>query len=51
MELSEAAKAARAEYYRKWRAKNPDKVQKSWEKFWEKKSRQTETEEKKEAEK
>ena len=51
MELSEKAKAARADYYRKWRARNPEKVKKSWEKFWEKKSGQMEIEEKKETEK
>jgi len=26
MELSKEEKAARAEYYRKWRVKNPEKV-------------------------
>lgn len=30
----EAAKAARREYQRKWRKKNPDKVKAAQEKYW-----------------
>ena len=48
MGLSKEAKAARAAYYREWRAKNPEKVKKSWEKFWLKKAEEIKAEEKKE---
>lgn len=37
-QLSEAARAARNEYYRKWRAANPDKVREKNVRYWEKKA-------------
>lgn len=36
--LSEEARNARNEYYRAWRAKNPDKVRSSNERYWRKKA-------------
>lgn len=36
MELSEAAKQARREYQREWRAKNKDKIAESRRRYWEK---------------
>ena len=37
MELSEAAKQARRDYRRAWRAKNKDKVAAANKRYWEKK--------------
>lgn len=48
MELSKEEKAARAAYYRKWRAKNPEKVQAAFKKYWLKKAEEIKAEEKKE---
>lgn len=36
--LSEEARAARNEYYRKWCKKNPDKAKAIRERYWEKKA-------------
>ena len=36
-EMSKEAKAAKNEYYRRWRARNPDKVRESNRKYWENK--------------
>lgn len=36
--MSEDARNARNAYYRAWRAKNPDKVRKSNERYWNKKA-------------
>lgn len=33
--MTDAARAARAEYLRQWRKKNPDKVRKNNERYWE----------------
>lgn len=33
--MTEAAKAARREYYRAWAKNNPEKVRKARERFWE----------------
>ena len=38
--LSEAARIARNKYMREWRAKNPDKVRATKERYWEKKAAQ-----------
>jgi|LSQX01.1.fsa_nt_gb hypothetical protein len=38
--IDELAKEARREYYRKWRAKNPDKVKKATERYWRRKAEQ-----------
>ena len=38
----EAARLARNRYMREWRAKNPDKVRATKERYWEKKAAQTE---------
>lgn len=48
MELSKEEKAARAAYYREWRAKNPEKVKKAFKKYWLKKAEEIKAEEKKE---
>ncbi len=48
MELSKEEKAARAEYYREWRAKNPEKVKAAFKKYWLKKAEEMKTKEKKE---
>lgn len=36
--LSDAAKAERAEYMRKWRARNPQKTKQMNRKYWEKRA-------------
>ena len=36
--MNEEARNARNAYYRAWRAKNPDKVRKSNERYWSKKA-------------
>lgn len=41
-QMSQEAKAARREYYRKWRAANPDKVAEKNRRYWEKKASQAE---------
>lgn len=38
MSVEERAAEARREYYRKWRAKNPDKVKAHVKRYWEKKA-------------
>ncbi len=38
--LSHAAKTARNEYYRRWRAANPEKVREKNRRYWEKKAAQ-----------
>ncbi len=35
MELSESAKKSRAEYFREWRKRNPDKVRENNRRYWE----------------
>ena len=35
IELSQQAKASRKEYYRRWRAANPDKVREKNRRYWE----------------
>lgn len=37
MEMSEKARSARAEYYKQWRKRNPDKVRATQERYWAKK--------------
>lgn len=37
-QLSKAAKSIRNEYYRQWRAANPDKVRAKNRRYWEKKA-------------
>lgn len=44
--LSEEARNARNEYYRAWRAKNPEKVRESNERYWAKKAAEMAAEEK-----
>ena len=43
--LSEEARAARNEYYRKWCKKNPDKIKAIKERYWKKKAQPVTTEE------
>lgn len=43
---SEEARNARNAYYRAWRAKNPEKVRESNERYWAKKAAEMATEEK-----
>lgn len=38
MTLEEKAKEERREYYRQWRAKNPDKVRENNRRYWEKRA-------------
>ena len=38
--MDETAKAARREYYRRWRAENPDKVQATQQRYWLRKAAQ-----------
>jgi hypothetical protein len=38
MTLDEQARAARNAYYREWRMKNPDKVKKAMDRYWQKKA-------------
>lgn len=38
--IDELAKEAKREYYRKWRAKNPDRVKKNIERYWRRKAEQ-----------
>lgn len=38
MSMSDKGKEARREYYRKWRAKNKDRIREYNRKFWEKKA-------------
>lgn len=47
--MSERAKASRAEYYRKWRAMNPEKVKEKNRRYWERRAAKNAAE--KEAEK
>lgn len=44
--LSEAAKKARAEYQRRWREKNPEKVRRNREAYWERQARRNQQAEK-----
>lgn len=44
IELSEAAQQARNEYYRKWRAANPDKVKLYNARYWDKKFKEQQAE-------
>lgn len=37
-QLDELARKTRAEYYRQWRAKNPDKVREKNRRYWERRS-------------
>ena len=39
-ELNKQAREAKNEYYRRWRAKNPEKVKESNRKYWERKARE-----------
>lgn len=39
-EIEEMARSERREYFRKWRAANPDKVKKHNEDYWKKKAEQ-----------
>ena len=36
--MSDRAKASRAEYYRRWRAANPDKVREKNRRYWERRA-------------
>lgn len=36
--MTEEAKKARSQYYREWRAKNPEKVKRSQERYWARKA-------------
>ena len=36
--LDEQARAARAEYFREWRRKNPDKVRENNRKYWQRRA-------------
>lgn len=38
IELSEAAREAKREYYRQWRKRNPDRKRESDRRYWEKKA-------------
>ena len=42
MSLSEKAKEAKKEYYKKWRKKNPDKIKKYQEDYWNRKAQKFE---------
>ena len=44
-QMSKAAREAKNEYYRRWRAKNPDKVRASNQKYWERIARERKKEE------
>ena len=44
VQLSAEARAARNEYYRKWRAANPDKVRAKNMRYWERKAEKMEAE-------
>ena len=44
MTMTSAALAARREYKRQWRAKNPDKVKQQQERYWEKRAAATKCE-------
>jgi len=37
-QLDELARKTRAEYYRQWRAKNPDKVREKNRRYWERRA-------------
>ncbi len=39
-EMNKQAREAKNEYYRRWRAKNPEKVKASNRKYWERKARE-----------
>ena len=39
-QMSKAAREAKNEYYKRWRAKNPEKVRESNQKYWERKARE-----------
>lgn len=43
--MSKKARAAKNEYYKRWRAKNPDKVRASNQRYWERKAREQQGEE------
>ena len=45
-ELSEAARAARNEYARQWRRENPEKVEATVARFWERKAAERERQKK-----
>ena len=44
VQISEAARTARNEYYKRWRAANPDKVRAKNARYWERKAAQMEAE-------
>ena len=46
-EMSTKAKGSRAEYYRRWRAANPDKVREKNRRYWERRALREEQEAKK----
>ena len=41
--MTEAAKLAKREYFRKWKKANPDKVKLYQERYWERKAQEMET--------
>lgn len=43
MTLEEKAKEERREYFRQWRAKNPDKVRENNRRYWERRAAKKET--------
>lgn len=43
--MNETAKAARREYYRRWRSANPDKVKATQQRYWMRKAEQLKAEE------
>lgn len=45
MAMTAEAKSARAEYYKRWRKNNPDKVKAMQERYWEKKCAEFKAEE------
>ncbi|WP_312694124.1 hypothetical protein [Caproiciproducens sp.] len=40
--MTEAARIARAEYVKRWRKENPDKVKAQQERYWERKAKEVE---------
>lgn len=48
-QLGEQARKTRAEYYRQWRAKNPDKVREKNRRYWERRAQKLQTNEGREA--
>lgn len=47
--LDEQARAARAEYFREWRRKNPDRVRETNKRYWQKRAMRLAAEKTKEA--